>query len=133
MVLHNLENNPESETENDFDDVQDTKYYAGAVSWAAEKGLVSGYSNGGFGPEDKITREQLAVILWKYAGCPESDHELDFEDEANIAGYAKAALKWANEHKIINGKGSGKLDPSGNATRAEVAQMLKNFMENTKK
>lgn len=133
MVLHNLENNPESETENGFDDVQDTKYYAGAVSWAAEKGLVSGYSNGGFGPEDKLTREQLAVILWKYAGCPESDHELDFEDEANIAGYAKAALQWANEHKIINGKGSGKLDPSGNATRAEVAQMLKNFMENTKK
>ncbi|MBQ4577386.1 MAG: S-layer homology domain-containing protein [Firmicutes bacterium] len=132
VVLHNLESNPEHEHEEDFHDVHDQRYYADAVAWAAGEGLVSGYGNGAYGPDDHITRQQLAVILWKYAGCPDSDHELDFHDEADIADYAEAALKWANEHKIINGKGEGKLDPTGNATRAEVAQMLKNFMENVK-
>ncbi|MBR7148011.1 MAG: S-layer homology domain-containing protein [Firmicutes bacterium] len=132
VVLHNLESNPEHEHEEDFHDVHDQRYYADAVAWAAGEGLVSGYGNGAYGPDDHITRQQLAVILWKYAGCPDSDHELDFYDEDDIAGYAETALKWANEHKIINGKGGNKLDPTGNATRAEVAQMLKNFMENVK-
>ena len=91
---------------------------------------MGGYGNGMFGPNDNITREQLAVMLWRYAGSPAAtDKELHFNDADKASGYALDALRWAVENGVINGKGGGILDPKGLATRAQTAQMLKNFLK----
>lgn len=104
--------------------------YSEAVAWAAEQGIVSGYGNGLFGPNDNITREQLAVMLWRYAGEPvATDKELHFTDEGEASGYALDALRWATENGIINGYGDGRLGPRGLATRTQAAQMLMNFLK----
>ena len=90
---------------------------------------MSGYGNGMFGPNDNITREQLAVMLWRYAGSPAATNkELHFNDADEASGYALEALRWAVENGVMSGKGGGSLDPKGLATRAEAAQMLKNLI-----
>ncbi len=130
-VLHNLENNPETIADNSFADVADGAWYAEAVAWAAEKGIVSGYDNGLFGVNDPVTREQLAVMLYRYAGSPAASGSIDrFADAENASAYAETALCWAVENGIISGMGDNQLAPSGEATRAQVAQMLKNFVQN---
>ena len=114
-----------------FADVADGQWYAPAIIWAAAYGIVGGYGNGLFGPDDNITREQLAVMLWRYADSPAAtDKELHFTDADRASGYALEALRWAVENGIINGVGNSLLDLGGLATRAQVAQMLKNFIEN---
>lgn len=114
-----------------FDDVSSGAWYAEGVAWAAENGIVSGYG-GQFGPDDSITREQFVVMLWRYAGSPEAGSQtLDFVDADQVSGYAQEALCWAVENGILRGVGNGVLDPGGTATRAQAAQLLKNFMENT--
>ena len=130
MVLHNLENNPAQPSAGTFSDVTSDAWYSEAVAWAAVRGIVSGYGNGLFGPGDHITREQLAVMLWRYAGEPAATNkELHFNDVDEASGYALDALCWATENGIINGKGGGILDPRGQATRAQVAQMLMNYLK----
>ena len=130
MVLHNLENNPAQPVAGMFSDVTSDAWYSEAVAWAATRGIVSGYGNGLFGPGDNITREQLAVMLWRYSGSPAATNkELHFSDAGEASNYALDALLWAVEDGIINGKGGGILDPKGLATRAQVAQMLKNYLE----
>ncbi len=105
--------------------------YSDAITWAAANGIVSGYGGGKFGPNDNITREQLATILWRYSKSPAATNkELHFNDADEISGYALDAIRWAVEHGILNGFGDGRLGPKGLATRAQVAQMLKNFIEN---
>ena len=105
-------------------------YYTQAVAWGTEQGLLHGYGKGRFGPNDPITREQLAVMLWKYAGSPTSNSGLNgFQDSGRVSGYALPALQWAVEKGIMSGKGNGVLDPKGNATRAEAASMLMKFCE----
>lgn len=129
QILYNNEDKPNT-SGNTFADVQREAWYADAVTWATQKGIVNGYGNGQFGPDDNITREQLAVILWRYAGEPTSDAGLDgFTDFASAGDYALVALQWAVEKGILSGKGNGTLDPAGNATRAEVAQMLMNYFQ----
>ncbi len=131
VVLHNLESNPEQALTGAFSDVTDGAWYAEGIVWAAEKGIVSGYGNGSFGPDDSITREQLAVMLWRYAGNPAAtDKELHFADADQTDGWALEAMRWAVEQGIINGK-DGLLDPTSKATRAEVAAMLMRYMKNT--
>ena len=130
MVLHNLENNPAQPLAGMFSDVVSDAWYSEAVAWAAARGIVSGYGNGLFGPGDNITREQLAVMLWRYAGSPAAtDKELHFTDADKASGYALEALRWAVENGILNGYGDGRLGPQGLATRAQVAQMLMNFLK----
>lgn len=130
VVLHNLENNPEQVFSARFSDVADSIWYSDAILWAAKQGIVSGYGDGRFGPNDNITREQLAVMLWRYAGEPAATNkELHFSDADAASSYALEALCWAVEHSIINGYGDGQLGPQKLATRAQVAQMLKNFLE----
>lgn len=130
VVLHNLEDNPAQALTGAFMDVDNSQWYAGGVAWAAAQGIIGGYGNGRFGPNDNITREQLAVMLWRYAGSPAAvDRELRFADADKASDWALEALCWAAEKGIINGKNGGILDPAGQATRAETAQMLKNFME----
>ena len=131
VVLHNLESNPETAFNDIFADVGSGAWYAEAVSWAADRGIATGYDNGSFGAADPITREQLAVMLWRYAGSPAADSELNFTDAGNTSSWALEAMSWAVENGIINGFGNGILSPGGQATRAQAAQMMKNFMENT--
>ena len=130
VVLHNLEDNPPQALTGTFSDVDNTKWYAEGVAWASKEGIVTGYGGGKFDPNGDITREQLAVMLWRYAGKPNAKSgTLNFVDAAKISPWALEAMRWATEKGIINGKGSGILDPTGKATRAQAAQMLKNFLE----
>lgn len=130
-VLHNLEGNPVQAASVRFSDVEDGAWYAAGIRWAAACGIVDGYSGGLFGPGDTITREQLAVMLWRYAGRPAPTRlRLDFPDADQVSSWALDALCWAAEQGILNGRGN-LLAPSGFATRAEAAQMLKNFLERT--
>ncbi|MBD5153466.1 MAG: hypothetical protein HDT16_13740 [Oscillibacter sp.] len=128
VVLHNLENNPSGSVSAVFDDVSDD-WYAEAIQWAAGQQIVTGYDDGRFGPDDSISREQLAVMLYRYADSPMvSGTTLSFSDTGSISDYASEAIAWAVSVGVMNGKGSGILDPQGGATRAEVAQMLLNFV-----
>lgn len=130
QILFNKEGRPVVNYLMQFDDVADEAWYTEAIRWAASQGIVSGYGNGTFGPNDNITREQLAVMLWRYAGSPAAtEKELHFTDADKVSGYALEALCWAVENGVINGYGNGQLAPQGLATRAQVAQMLKNFIE----
>ncbi len=129
QVLHNLEGNPAQSVSGVFTDVDGNIWYAQAVSWAADQGIVSGYGDGQFGAGDSVSRQDLAVILFRYSGSPETQEKtLDFTDAGAVSDYAKQALTWAVEEGILNGKGGGVLDPKGQATRAQVAQMLLNYM-----
>ncbi len=131
-ILYNHENMP-IVNGSLFTDVQIGTWYEPAVTWAAQKGIVSGYGNGRFGLNDNITREQLAAVLWRYTGQPASIISLDnFADIGNANGYALPALRWAVENDVISGKG-GILDPTGTTTRAEAAQMLMNYFKQTEK
>ena len=133
QILYNYAERPDVTGESAFSDVQGGAWYADAITWAAANGIVNGYGDDLFGPEDNITREQLAVILWRYAGSPEAgDNKLDFADAGEVSQWALEAVKWANANGIINGHADGRLDPGGSATRAQAAQMIKNFFENVK-
>ncbi len=130
QILYNREGRPAVSENNAFADVASDAWYSEAVAWAAARGIVSGYGNGLFGPSDHITREQLAVMLWRYAGEPAATNkELHFNEVDEVSAYALDALCWATENGIINGKGGGILDPRGQATRAQVAQMLMNYLK----
>ena len=130
-VLHNLENNPAHTAGSAFADVDSGAWYAGGVAWAAANGIVSGYGSGRFGPDDSITREQLAVMLWRYAGSPATALEgLRFTDADSISAYARTAVRWAVEKGILSGYSSGRFGPQEPATRAQTAQMLKRYLEN---
>ncbi len=134
QILFNKEGRPGVNYLLDFSDVADEAWYTEAIRWAASQGIVGGYGNGTFGPDDPITREQLAVMLWRHSGSPAAtSKELYFNDTDEISGYALEALRWAVENGILNGYGNGRLGPQGQATRAQAAQMLKNFIENQEK
>jgi len=129
VVLHNLEDNPQSAVPTAFTDVAPDAWYAQGVSWAAENGLVSGFGDGRFAPEQSLSRQDLAVMFWNYAGRPAKPADLhSFRDAGAVSPYARAAMAWAVSSGIIHGRDFGLLDPLGTATRAEAAQMLWNFM-----
>ena len=129
QVLYNLADGTAS-TAAGFPDVAATAWYADAVNWAAANGYVTGYDNGSYGPEDNLTREQLAVILYRYAGSPAPAGSLDgFADAASASDYAVDALRWAVGEGLLTGKDGGRLDPTGTASRAELAQILARFAQ----
>jgi hypothetical protein len=129
QILYNAAGKPEVTAENPFTDVPETHWYAKAVIWAAQAGVVEGYGDGKFGPNDKISRQDLAVMLWRYAGEPAATQTaLDFTDAAQASDYATAALLWASETGIVQGD-NGKLSPKGSATRAEAATMVMRYLE----
>ena len=113
-----------------FPDVAEGHRYAAAIAWAAEQGVVDGYGDGRFGPGGSVTREQLAVMLWRYAGNPAAGAAPDFRDADEAGNYALEALSWAAESGVISGYGDGRLAPKEVVTRAQAAQMLKNYLEN---
>ena len=117
-----------------FADVDATAYYGTAVYWARLNGIAGGYDDATFGPNDPITREQMAAILYRYAQYKGYDVSAKadlnkFTDADEISNYALEALQWANAEGLINGKGDGVLDPKGQATRAEAAAILMRFNE----
>lgn len=121
-ILWRQAGEPEGE-EASFSDVLPTAYYSPAVGWASGEGIVAGYGDGRFGPEEPITRAQLATILWREAGKPSPAGESSFTDRAAIPAYAAQAAAWAQEQGIITGK-EGRFDPQANATRGETVTML---------
>ena len=128
QILYNMEGQPAVKGNNIFSDISADAWCFPSVTWAAGQGIAGGYSNGLFGPDDSITREQLAVMLWRYAGKPAPAAKmLDFTDADKISDYALDAFCWAVEQRIISGGNNGLLSPQGLATRAQAAQMLKNF------
>ena len=139
-VLYKMNQMPDVEYSNKFPDVLSDDWFAGAVLWAADTGVVTGYTNTGkFGPNDNITREQMAVMMYRYAKnylglevSADGDYS-DFPDAQNVQEFAKDAMKWAVGNGIITGKtvnGQLVLDPQGNANRAECATIIERFMEN---
>ena len=130
QILFNMEGRPVVNYLLQYGDVAEGAWYTEAIRWAASQGIIGGYSGGIFGPNDSITREQLAVMLWRYAGSPAAtDKELRFTDADKAGGYALEALRWAVENSVMSGRGGGILDPKGLVTRAQAAQMLMNFQE----
>lgn len=136
-VLHRLEGSPKADA-SDFSDVSRSKYYAPAVDWALSNGIVSGYGGnekGTFGPENSITREQLAAILYRYAEKTGADTaprgNLDgFSDVGDISDYAREPMAWAVGVGLISGMGDGTVAPTGSATRAQVATILTRYCQN---
>lgn len=135
MVLYRLEGEPAaSAASNRFADVAKGSYYDKAISWAVENGILSGYGDGRMGADNPITREQLATMLWRYSKSPAANESLaKFSDAAQVSDYATNAMNWAVQNGIVNGRGNGILAPNGQATRAEAAQMLMNFLQYTGK
>ena len=134
-ILYRMEGEPAVTGAADFDDVSAGQWYSDAVAWASANGIVDGYGNGSFGPEDIITREQAAAILYRYAGYKAYDvtatGELNgFADADEISGWAEDAMSWAVGAGLLNGKNGGLLDPTGTATRAEAAAILARFCQN---
>ena len=140
QLLYNLED-ASAFGDSTFTDVADGAWYADAVAWAAFQDIVSGYGNGAFGPNDPITREQLTVMLYRYAQRKGYDVDVDgdtnilsYTDALEISEYAVSAMQWACGAGIIHGTGDGStLSPLGEATRTEVAAMLMRFCENVVK
>ncbi len=127
-VLHRLEDSPKGGAQS-FPDVPAGKWYTDAVAWSAEKGIVQGTTQGLFNPDGPVTREQLATMLYRYAGATgvnvDAAGSLErFPDKDKVSSYAQTALAWAVGSGIVSGRTNGRLDPTGNATRAEVSAML---------
>ena len=133
-ILWRMEGSPAPKGKNSFTDVEAGKWYADAITWTAENGIFAGYGKDKFGPDDPITREQLAAIFYRYADYKGYDltvkGNLDkFKDADKITDYAKTAMQWAVGNGLVKGKSGNLLDPQGTATRAEIAAMLHRFIE----
>lgn len=116
-----------------FADVAADSYYAKAIAWAAKNGIIEGYSASSFGPNDAITREQLATVLYRYAkylGYTTTGSSLSgYYDASRVSSWAKDAMGWAVKNGVVTGLSSTWLNPNGTASRAEAAQMFMNFYE----
>ena len=118
-----------------FEDVAADTWYTEAIRWAASEGIVNGYSDTAFGPNDNITREQLATILYRYEQKNGGGFKgmwmfrMDYVDLADVSDWAYEAMCWMNMNSIVNGKPGKVLDPKGNATRAEAATMLYRYCD----
>ena len=136
-VLYRLEGQPAVNGRSGFSDVQYNGYYEDAVTWAADNGIVNGTSTSTFSPNVNVTREQMAAILYRYAqykkyNTAASSSLNSFSDHTSVSGYAEASLQWSVAEKLVNGS-NGKLMPTGNASRAQVAAILHRFAENVAK
>ena len=135
QILYNLEGQPEVEELTDkFNDVG-TQWYAKAITWAVENGVVAGNGDGTFGPNTAISREGLAQMLYNYALHKkynvENEGDLSsFTDADKVSEWAETALTWANANELINGNGDGTITPTAGAQRAHAASILMKFCEN---
>ena len=121
-----------------FNDVKSGMYYEAPIAWAAANGIVNGYSADKFGPDNPITREQMAAILYRYAQYKGIDVSAKadlnkYNDAAKVSDWAKDAIAWTVQEGIFNGVGDGLLSPETQATRAQIAAILHRFCENIAK
>ena len=129
-VLWRMAGQPAPTGANPFTDVPAGQWYTDAVTWAAQQGIVTGTGNGLFDPDGSITREQLAVMLHRFAGSAAASADLSgFADASAISSWASEAVNWAVASGVLSGDEAGRLNPGGAATRAEVAQMLYNYSQ----
>ena len=131
-ILYRLEGTPQVDQASPFTDVEDSAWYAKAVTWANAQGIVTGYGGGHFGPEDTITREQMAAILYKYAQYKGQDTSKQadlsvYTDQGQVSAYARNAVSWAVAQGLISGTAPGVLSPGGSTTRAQAAVILTAF------
>ncbi|MFC5404680.1 S-layer homology domain-containing protein [Cohnella soli] len=132
-VLYRMAGSPQVTGESTFNDVPSGTWYTDAIKWVAQSSIASGYSNKRYGIDDAVTREQLVTLLYRYAQHTNLDITVtgdlsDFADKDKISDWATVSMKWAIGKGIISGKGNGLLDPSGTATRAEIAAILMRFL-----
>ena len=133
-ILYRIEGEPAGYRSSDFNDVESGRWYTEAVAWAAEKEIVKGYGNGKFGPNDPVTREQLAAILYRYTqykgwSTAAASGNLDgFKDAASVSSYAVDAMNWAVDEGLLKGA-NNKLSPKSNATRAQVAAIIHRYLK----
>ena len=134
QTLYAMEGRPAAASAG-FADVASGDWYASAVNWAAANGVVSGVSETGFGPNNALTREQLALILYRFAQYKGYDVTgtsdlAAYADGSSVSGWAAEAMGWAVDAGLISGVGGNQIAPTGTASRAQVAQILMNFCEN---
>ncbi len=137
-LLWRLEGSPAATTANSFLDVNSGSYYQQAIAWAAANNIVTGYSSSQFGPDDPVTREQFAAILYRYAAYKQIDVSAQadlsvFSDAGNISSYAVSAIKWAVAAELLQGNSNNMINPSLPTTRCEVAALLHRFCEQVAK
>lgn len=137
-ILWQLADCPDSEKSAAYSDTDENAWYADAVAWAAEHGIVSGVGGGAFTPGGTITREQLAVMLYRYAQYKGYDVSKTadlsgYADQDKLSDWAAQAVQWACGSGLMTGRSAAQLAPEGTLTRAEAATMLKAFCENVKK
>lgn len=133
-ILHRFEGSPTMQAGTSFNDIAYDSWYADAVAWASANGIVSGYGDGSFRPNEAITREQLAAILYRYVifkgvDTNNSADLSDFADATNISSWAEEALCWANATGLVNGISNDQIDPQGKATRAQVAVIIERLIQ----
>ena len=130
QILYNLEGKPQVQGDLDFTDVIEGKWYYAAILWANQEGVVDGMSPDTFAPNEDISRQDLALMLYRYAGEPTVTGDLDgFKDAGQVGDWAEEAITWAVEEGIIDGMTPTTLEPTGTATRAQAAAMLQRFLE----
>lgn len=138
QILYNLEGQPDISGENlgyPYEDVDAQAWYGNAVYWARITGVATGYGDGTFQPDDSITRQEFAQMLYNYAKYKGYDLTAagdlsTFPDAGSIADWAEAAMSWANGNKLINGHDNGTIDAAGAGTRAQAASILMQFDQN---
>lgn len=134
QILYRIAGEPEIETTSTFTDVSSAEYYTDAVAWAQSEGIINGMTETEFMPDNYITREEIAAIIYRFASYAGLDVSATadlsiFTDNAEAADWASESLSWSVGYGIISGKENNTLDPQGNATRAEAAAMLQRFLE----
>lgn len=134
VILWRIAGKQEAQADPEFPDVSENEWYTDAVVWAVKEGVVSGYSDGRFGPEDAVTREQMAVMLWRFAKSQGYDvsqsADLDsYKDADQVSEFAVTSMQWAIGNEMIQGKAEKTmLDPQGSTNRSECAVMIQRFM-----
>jgi hypothetical protein len=133
-IIYRYEGEPEVSEDNPFADVAPDQWYTNAVIWASANGIIEGYGNGLFGTNDNITREQLAMMLYRYANWKELDTSVgaalsNFTDADSISSWALEAMKWVIATGLINGRTETTLAALETTTRAEAATMIMRFIE----
>ena len=137
-VLYRMANPEEKANNHNFADVPEGQWYSDAVSWAADNNIVKGVSENKFAPDEDITREQMALIIYRFAKMQGFDvagasNLENFTDAKGVSDWALDAMKWAIKTELVNGTSETTLSPKATATRAQVAAILMRFCENVAK
>lgn len=127
-ILYRAAGSPAVSSTASFPDVPASSFYARGVAWAVENNVVAGYTDGRFGLNDPVSRQQIATLLWRYDGSKTGFLSASFTDSASISGYAVQAVDWAVANGIVAGRTDGSFDPTAGATRAQVAVMLHRYL-----